>query len=78
MDELFVTTVVTSQQRRTWSRRRKKTRCSIMLNSSNHSLFPHAEFHEENLPSGGAWRTLEALRGGRFTSEEGDHQFVFS
>src|SRR6516165_5881268 len=30
-------------------------------NSSNHSLFPLAEFHEENLPSGGAWRTLEPL-----------------
>jgi hypothetical protein len=27
-----------------------------MLNSSNHSLFPLAEFQEENLPSGDAWR----------------------
>ena len=31
------------------------------LNSSYHSLFPLAEFQEENLPSGGTWRTLEAL-----------------
>jgi hypothetical protein len=32
-----------------------------MLNSSNHSLFPHAEFHEENLPSGDAWRRVRGI-----------------
>ena len=50
--------------------RASPAKANKMLNSSNHSLFALAEFHEENLPSGGAWRTRSRhCRGVGFTSE---------